>query len=212
MNWLHHRFQYRHHQHHYITIRRARFGLTNSISNHFHSVHRSMGELKFDIWFSRFLHCKQKKRTYTERSYWPTCGWSNVVFLNACLCWIKLCDAVRLWLVMIPSSNATLKRNTASTKKQQIHVSQKNVQSRMACVKRKTFSLFCHHFFGWNFIRMKWSRLLDKTQSEMQSVQFGDHLHLHALTLIGLHVQMWIEWFFTYSSFGHSKCTRMAFD
>lgn len=66
----------------------------------------------------------------------------------------------------------------------------------MACVKRKTLSLFRHHFFGWNFIRMKWSRLLDKTQSEMQSVQFGDHLHLHALTLIGLHVQMWIEWFF----------------
>lgn len=64
-----------------------------------------------------FSIASKKKRTYTERSYWPTCGWSNVVFLNACLCWIKLCDAVRLWLVMIPSSNATLKRNTASTEK-----------------------------------------------------------------------------------------------
>lgn len=72
VNWLHHRFRYQHHQHHCITIRRARFGRTNSISNHFHSVHRSTGELKFDIWFSRFFYRKPKNRNDAERLHWPS--------------------------------------------------------------------------------------------------------------------------------------------
>lgn len=37
---------------------------------------------------------------------------------------------------------------------------------------------------------MKWPLLLDKTQSEIESAQFRDHLHLHGLTLIGLYLQM----------------------
>lgn len=88
-----------------------------------------------------------------------------------------------VWLVMIPSSMATQKRNTACTEK----INSRQLKNRP--ISNGAHKTFCR-FLGLNFIRMKWSRLLDKTQSEMQSVQFRDHLHLHAPTLIGLHVQI----------------------
>lgn len=195
VNWLHRRFRYRHHQHHCITIRRDRFGHTNSISNHFRSVRRSTGELKFDIWFSRFFFIAStttKKETNVCREIklaimqLNQLSWSRFflfvskrrsMFIECLFVLDKLCDAVRLWLVMIPSSKSTQKRNNLN--QQNVDMHRKN--PFMLDEKKNVF-------FGLNFIRLKWSRLPEKTQSGMQSVQFRDHLHLHALTLIGLYV------------------------
>lgn len=118
---------------------------------------------------------------------------SQNVELKSCLCWINCVmqsDYGSSWYpYQIPLKNKTTWNiDMHRDKKSHSYQLKESAQSRLVCDVRETFLL--SPFRDW--ISFEWNGrvCLDKTQSEMQSVQFRDHLHLHAATLIGLHVQI----------------------